>query len=91
MLSPMPIDYDPSNGSWNVFAIEIAADGERWELQPYAFQSLGHAMNFAQSFVYKLEQEKPGGMWYGDLRKGTPFKGYRLRIAQLVMVTDGKI
>ncbi len=100
MLSPILVDYDPSNGSWNVFCIEaekivraMAEDPfEVWELQPYAFQTLGHAMAFVQPQLERpLYQDEPGGMWHGDLKHGSPLGSTRVRIQQLVMVLDGHV
>lgn len=96
MLSPYNIDYDPSNGSWNVFYLEVsrmvremAEDPfEIWEVQPWGFPTLGHAMNFVQRQIASpLKQEKPGGAWVADLRTNSDLKGIQVRIGQLVMVS----
>ena len=93
MLSPVPIDYDPSNGSWNVFCIEVRLLGEvAWELLPFAFQTHGHAMNFFKPQLQgEWKQLEPGGMWHGFLHSKSAYseKGREVRIQQLVMVFDG--
>lgn len=97
-LSPVPIDYDPSNGSWNVYCLEVLKSThqtnavgdtvEEWEVQPWAFQSLGHAMSFLQPHIASpLKQEKPGSAWEANLTLPNYFGGgHKVRITQLVMI-----
>lgn len=93
MLSPLEIDFDPSNQSFNVFFLEVTATGrpvdaeELWQALPYGFQSWGHAAKFVQPQLERpLYQEDAISMWYGDLKPGNPLSGNRVRINQLVMV-----
>lgn len=99
-LSPYNIEFDTSNGSWNVFFLEVLTntpqvndEGEvvsemRWEVQPWGFPTHGHAMNFVQPQIASpLKQEEPGGPWVADLRRTSDLRGERVRIGQLIMVT----
>lgn len=91
MLSPVPIDYDSSNESWNVFYIEVwnSKSDRGWNVQPFAFQSLGHAMSFLQSQIANpLKQVRPGGEWEADLKPHSSLDGTVVRIRQLILVTD---
>lgn len=95
MLSPYNIDYDPSNASWNVFYLEVYKEfpaehglmSPRWEVQPWGFPTLGHAMSFLQRQIASpLAQDKPGGVWSAELRRNSDLGGFRVRIGQLVMI-----
>lgn len=91
MLSPINVEYDPSNGSWNIWCIEIAGFGvkatEVWELQPFWFATLGQAMSFLQPQIARpLAQDSPGGMWTAALKSRSAFKGHAVRIQQLILV-----
>lgn len=98
-LSPVNVDFDPSNGSWNVYYIQVYKSAKSkaikdkvwwvWATQPYAFQSLGHAMNFCKPQMEgEFKQEKPGGMWKASLKKGNAFGGVEVRIQQLLFVFE---
>jgi hypothetical protein len=97
VLSPVQVDFDPSNHSWNIFVIEVlritremAEDpGESWELQPFWFPTLGKAMSFLQPQIERpLTQEKPGSAWVGDLKANSPLGRTQVRITQLVLVNE---
>jgi hypothetical protein len=92
LLSPVPIDYDPSNGSWNVFTFELRIKNTGvWEVGDWAYPTLGHAMSGLKPQIQgEWEQEKPGGPWRQQLKADSAFsdKYVAVRITQLVMVLN---
>lgn len=55
MLSPINVTFDPSNGAWSVYFLEVLApkligleEYFEWKSLIYGFQSVNHAISFCQ-------------------------------------------
>lgn len=90
MLSPVNVDYDPSNGTYNIWCLEIARltqkAAEVWQLQPYWFTTHGHAMAFMSEEIEEGSWKQDSGLWVADLKNGNNYGGYAVRVQQLILM-----
>lgn len=89
MLSPINVTFDPSNGAWSVYFLEVlivnsANDNyKEWKSLIYGFQSVNHAISFCQPqiaspFDLKDQAREPGmtnldRFWEADLKAKNDF------------------